>query len=129
MKQDELINFKSISKVFRSNLCVSNFGVVYCYNLIFNLNILKRNIGFYFFFIMLFLEIILFILFLYKKLKPIKSYMLSFRILNKNENSTDNKRKKVKIKIEKVNQKEEIKNDKGNLIFIKNIPIIIMMNL
>ena len=55
--------------------------------------------------------------------------MLSFRILNKNENSTDNKRKKVKIKIEKVNQKEEIKNDKGNLIFIKNIQIIIMMNL
>ena len=104
---------------------------------------------------MLFLEIILFILFLYKKLKPIKSYMLSFRILNKNENSTDNKRKKVKIKIEKVNQKEEIKNDKGNLILsnnkitnnnknkkikkkkdcisdknsFKNIPIIIMMNL
>ena len=55
--------------------------------------------------------------------------VISFRILNKNENSTDNKRKKVKIKIEKVNQKEEIKNDKGNLIFIKNIPIIIMMNL
>ena len=120
MKQDELINFKSISKVFRANLFVSNFGVVYCYNLIFNLNILKRNIGFYFFFIMLFLEIILFILFLYKKLKPIKSYMLSFRLLNKNENNTDNKKKKVKIKIEKFNQKEEIKNDKGNLILSNN---------
>ena len=29
-------------------------------------------------------------------------------------------RKKVKIKIEKVNQKEEIKNDKGNLILSNN---------
>ena len=115
MKQDESINFKTLSRIFKSNLFVFNFGVLYCYNLIFNFNILKRNIGFYFFIIMLIIQIILFIIHLNKKLNPIKTYMTSFKVLKKNDKKKDNTKKKVKIKIDIDKQQNESNKVKKSL--------------
>ena len=68
IRQDEIVNFETISKTFVSNLFIFNYDVIYCYNLIFDSNILKVNIGFYCFLILIIIQIILFIFFIYKKL-------------------------------------------------------------
>ena len=109
IKQNELINFKTLSRIFKSNLFVSNFDVIYCYNLVFDLNILKRNIGFYFFFVMLLIQIIFFCFFMYKKLKPIKDYMTTFKIFKGIEQKKDKLKSKIKNNMGKSIQKKRIK--------------------
>ena len=120
IKQNELINFKTLSRIFKSNLFVSNFGVIYCYNLVFDLNILKRNIGFYFFFVMLLIQIILFCFFIYKKLKPIKDYMTTFKIFKGIEQKKDKFKSKIKNNIGKSIQKKELNKNGNNLILSNN---------
>ena len=44
---EEKLNFKNLKESFLANLLEFNIEVIYCYNLVFNIRILKRNIGFY----------------------------------------------------------------------------------
>ena len=76
--QSEGINFKSLSKSFISSLFDFNYKVFECYNLTMNIQILKKNIGFYCMISRLFLRIILLIIYIIKGLKAIKYYMLIF---------------------------------------------------
>ena len=60
-----------------------------CYNLVFNINLLKNNYGFYSMFILLCLQLILFFIFMIKRLKPIKNFMYVFKPkVNENEEKT-----------------------------------------
>ena len=77
-KVREKINFDSIKKSFIANLFDFNLDALYCYNLVFNIKILKNNIGFYCLFMMFIIQLICFFIYLFKKLKPIKYYMLIF---------------------------------------------------
>ena len=76
--QKENVNFKSITKSFISNLLDFNFEVMKCYNLVFNIDIIFSNYGFYSLVSMFFLQMIFLFIFLFKKLKPLKYFMLIF---------------------------------------------------
>ena len=115
-EQNGLINFKTLRKTFTSNLFVSNIDVINCHNLIFDLNILKKNIGFYFYFITFLIQIILFFIFLYKKLVPIKIYML-----NINSNNQVIIIKRVKVKKNSIIIKKKKKMKRKSLIFKSTI--------
>ena len=77
-EQSEALNFNTITKSFISNLLDFNIEVIYCYNLVFDLKRLSKNIGFFFMLIMILLQIIFFIVYLIKKIKPIKHFMFIF---------------------------------------------------
>ena len=87
------ISFKEIKKIFLSNLYNFNFEILKCYNLVFNEKIIVSNIGFYCLFFMFILQIIFFIIYLIKKLKPIKFYMKNLKYQKIFEN-----RKNINIK-------------------------------
>ena len=72
------ITLNDLANSFKSELFSFNFDVIKCYNLVFDLNILKKNIGFFSNIIMIGLQIIFLIFFLVKRLKPIRNYMLVF---------------------------------------------------
>ena len=76
--ENEKLNFNSIKKSVLSNLFDFNFDVVKCSNLVFNAKILANNIGFYFMLILLILQVICFFVYLSKKLKSIKYFLLIF---------------------------------------------------
>ena len=78
----EDMNFKKITKSFISNLLDFNIEVIFCTNLVFDLKILLKNIGFFFMSGMLLFQFIFLFSFLNKKLIPIKKYMLNFSGLN-----------------------------------------------
>ena len=82
-EENEAINFKNIKDSFLSNLLSFNFEVLRCYKLVFNIKILLRNYGFYCLFFMFILQIILFCIYLAKKLNPVKNFMMSLNRLNK----------------------------------------------
>ena len=96
--KNEIINFKTMTKSFVSNLLDFNIDVIFCYNLVFNLPILKKNIGFYCMLGMLVLQIIFLCIFLIKKLKPIKYFMIIFRDNKKNKALNENKNKANPLK-------------------------------
>ena len=100
-EKKEEVNFKSITKSFISNLIDFNFDVLKCDNLVFNKNILINNIGFFCLLLMLFLQIIFLIIYMIKKVKPIKYYMLIFK---------ENKIKKIPESQSKDNNSEKYKN-------------------
>ena len=77
-KNKEKINFDSIWKSFLSNLFNFNFNVLKCFNLIINIEILKRNIGFYFMIIMFLFQIIFWIIYLINGLESVKYKMIIF---------------------------------------------------
>ena len=74
----EKVDFNSIAKSLITSLLDFNINVIYCYNLVFNLKILKINIGFFCMFIMFILQFICFIIYLSQKLNSIKYFMLIF---------------------------------------------------
>ena len=74
--EEEVLNFDSIKKSFISNLLDFNIEVIYCYNLVFNSKILIKNIGFYCMSFLFVLQLIIFCIFLIKKLNPIKDFMI-----------------------------------------------------
>ena len=45
--KDEKLNFSVLKESFITNLFDFNINVIYCYNLVFNLKLLKNNIGFF----------------------------------------------------------------------------------
>jgi hypothetical protein len=82
-----------LSKSFISNLLDFNIEVIHCYNLVFDLFILKKNIGFYCMLRFLIFQIIFLTIFFFKKLKPIKEFMLKYNsIENKKELSLHSKK-------------------------------------
>ena len=109
-EQSEDLNFKTLTKSFIENLLDFNIDVIFCYNLVFDLKRLVKNIGFYFMIIMLLIQIIFLIIYSIKKLKPIEYFMFIFSI-HKNKDSppknnntnTNNKNIKSKEK-EKINK-------------------------
>ena len=83
-----------------------------CYNLALNPKILVHNIGFYSLAIMLLLQAIFHIIYLIKKVKSLKSFMLKFIGQNKNNKNVSifNKNNKNKINNNKVYNKKNYKN-------------------
>ena len=120
--------FKPITKSVIASLLDFNTDVIYCYNLVFNLKYLKDNIGFYCMIIMLIVQLICFIIYIVKKLKSLKYFMLTFEKENKqylpqttndinnNQNKILNnnaKKDKNKVKNKLVIKEDEI-NSKSN---------------
>ena len=117
-EQKETLSFKSISKTFISSLLDFNIEVIFCSNLVFDTEILSKNIGFYCMTSLLVLQIIFLVIFLIKKLRPIKSYMLNFQNLqNKTQKAEPPKNKKHREKenkkIEEQNEEKENNKIKG----------------
>ena len=110
--ESEIFNFDYLKKLFISNLFDFNYQVIYCYNLVFNLKILRKNIGFYTMIIMLFLQILFWIIYMIKGLDSIKQYM--FNLYDKNGKNNlvyiKNNNNKIKKEIDEMNSKE-LKND------------------
>ena len=77
--------FNSIKSSIIASLIDCNFEVFNCYNLVFNIKYLKNNIGFYFMSILFILQCICLLIYLYKRLKSIKIFLLIF----KDKNSKD----------------------------------------
>ena len=86
-EEKEILNFKTLSKSFVSNLFDFNIEVIYCYKLVFDKKILFKNIGFYCMVSLNTLQIIFLGIFLVKKLKPIKNFMFN---ASENKNKNDN---------------------------------------
>jgi len=72
------ITLNDLANSFTSEIFSFNFDVIKCYNLVFDLDILKKNKGFYSNVVMVGLQIFFLIYFLARKLQPIKNYMLVF---------------------------------------------------
>ena len=123
----EKVDFNSLKNTVIAGLDDFNFDVIFCYNLIFNVKIFTNNIGFYCMFIMIIFQIICFCIYIYKKLNPIKYFMLIFNKLNQkispffSSNKFDNKsiyKKFGENKFKKSSKKPE-NNIKRKLV-IKN---------
>ena len=78
------ITLNDLANSFTSDLFSFNIDVIKCYNLVFDLEILRQNQGFFSFVVMIGLQIIFLIYFSIKKLKPIRNYMLVFEPFNPN---------------------------------------------
>ena len=117
------LNFKTLTKSFLSNLKGSNIKVIFCYNLVFDFQRLLKNIGFYIMFVMFIAQIIFLCIYLTKKLKPIKVYMLVFNDnKNKNENAPPHKHVKFnEIKKNHKKHKDEKKKDLDKISCLTNL--------
>ena len=98
-KEESENKFKYIAKSFIANLMDFNINVIYCYNLIIDLQILKSNVGFYSMAALLFSQIVFLFIYIFQKLKSLKNFMVTFDI-NKNitKDNTINKDDKNEIK-------------------------------
>ena len=113
----ETASFNSLTKSVIANLFDFNLDVFKCYNLVFDFKSIKNNIGFYCILIMFILQLICFFVYLGKKLKSLKYFMLIF--INNNtriifsfpppKNYIKNKLEDNKNRILKNNQKGKIK--------------------
>ena len=99
--QLEYVNFQSLKKSFFSNLLNFNFDVILCKNLLFDLKILFKNIGFYLTSVMFISQIIILVILLKKGFKSIKNYMLKFKSASKMENEIFYPPKKKKDELNK----------------------------
>jgi len=104
----EPISFKDIKNIFLANLFSFNFEVLRCHNLVFNKKIIVTNIGFYCLLSMLFLQIIFFIIYMIKKLKLLKHYLLK---LNSHKSNDDENKNSIYIINKKGNKKIDSKNN------------------
>ena len=115
----ENLNFDTLTESFLSSLLDFNINVIYCYNLLFNLQRLKTNMGFISMIIMLILQIIFFFIYLMKKIQPIKHFMLIFKnniskfiyafSPQKNSNNSFKQKSKAKENNNLVNKNNNIK--------------------
>jgi uncharacterized membrane protein len=118
------LHFKDLVKSFIANWLDFNIDVIYCYNLVFNIPIIKVNIGFIFMISLFLFQIIFLIIFLIKKLKPIKNFMSNFS-LNKADKAYPPKKERKSKKdknVDDINEIEtkiehdnKIKNKKTNI--------------
>ena len=109
------VNFQNIKDSILSNLFSFNLEVLRCYNLVIHLKILVRNYGFYSLLLMLILQIIFFIVYLVKKLNPVKNFMIS---LNK-QKSNDKKKEQNKANITIIKSKKNKNSNKSKFIKTK----------
>ena len=72
----ETSEFKKLVKSFLANLLDFNIDVIYCYNLVFNIPLLKGNIGFYFMGIMTIFQMSCLIIFFFKRFKNINLWLI-----------------------------------------------------
>ena len=117
--EKETVTFKTVTKSFISNLLDFNIEVIKCYNLVFDLEILSKNTGFYCMIILNILQIIFLCIFMIKKLKPIHNF-LSKNLENKKENVYPPKKRnsinyKSDDKIIGTNLEHKIKNKKNKI--------------
>ena len=115
-KQKEVLNFKSISKSFISNLLDFNADVLKCYNLVLYKKNLIGNIGFYSMSFLFLLQIVFFIIYQIKKLEPIKYFMLIFQ----NKNDIIKKNPPPKNTVTENNNKESTINNTNKLDELTN---------
>ena len=108
-------NFKSLTKSFIANLYDFNFNVLKCSNLVTNLQILKKNIGFYCLAIMFLLQIIFLIIYMIKGLKGIKYYLFNIQSKNKKNNIPNPPRKNKNNKKNKISLMEDDNNQRFNI--------------
>ncbi len=101
----------------------SNFGVILCYNLVFNLNY-KKNVGFWIFICLIFCNIILFVIYFIFGIKSIKIYV--FQEMRKNNYIVKispspplRKSKKVKSKTNIESRQGEVYISSSNNNFLK----------
>ena len=110
----ESINFKDIKNIFLANLFSFNLEVLRCHNLVFNKKIIISNIGFYCLLLMFILQIIFFIIYIIKKLKPLKHFLLKLNSSRNNDNENKNSiyiiNKKGNKNIESKNNNKKIKS-------------------
>ena len=98
--------FKELVKSFIANWLDFNIDVIYCYNLVFNGRIIKSNYGFLSMMCMFALQLIFLVIFLIKRLNPVKAYMKNF---SKKEKKSEQAPPKKEHKSHK-NDKEDKKN-------------------
>ena len=110
----EKVNFNTITKSFIQSLIDFNYEVIFCYNLVFDIKILVKNIGFYSLFGMFILQMVFLFIYLIKKLKSIRYFMLIFNTDKKTNNRTKNNND-----INNNNKITHINNNKNSKI-IKN---------
>ena len=123
--EEENITFKTLTKSFVANLLDFNFDIFKCHNLVFNSKILNDNIGFYCLALTFILQIIFLFVFLIKRLKPIKLFMLIFHNSNqKTSNYFPPPKNQEKIRKNKNIYFENDKSNKYNhdLIKVKEYP-------
>ena len=117
-KDEEIVNFKTLTKSIIEKLFEFNIDVIKCYNLVFNMKIFHNNIGFYCMSILIFLQIIFLFAFLIKRLKPLKLFMLIFSSYNPKENNffppPKSKKKMKKKKNSLVENNKYISKDISN---------------
>ena len=77
-EKEEKLNFNTLTESIIANLFDFNIEVFNCYNLVFNLKLLSTNIGFYCMSGMFILQLIFLFIYLTKRVKPIKYYMITF---------------------------------------------------
>ena len=106
----EKVNFKSLTNVFMENLLNCNIKVIKCYKLFLNENIFIHNIGFYCMSTMIILQIIFFVIYLIKRLKPLKHFLMKFKINDKKNNNKLNKIKRHNKNKSNKNQKKRLNN-------------------
>ena len=109
---EESLTFKSLTESFIANLFDFNLDVFKCYNLVFNLKVFDKNIGFYCMALMFLLQILFLFVFLIKRLTPLKYYMLIFNKREPKISISFPPRKNLKKKGEKKNI--FLESDKSN---------------
>ena len=118
-----------LKSYFFNSLSLFNLDVLHCSNLVFDPQILKANIGFYFMLIMIAIQTSFLIIFLIKRLKPIKNYLSRFITLAspiKKNNIFNNNRNVNKLSLRIRNPQQgknnniEIYNSTKKLIISNN---------
>ena len=108
---EETVTFKALTKSIIENLFDFNIDVVKCYNLVFNKKIFYNNVGFYCMIFLFILQIIFLIVYLIKRLKPLKLFMLKFNRYNiKTTNSFPPPKNTRKINNSKYNYESNKEN-------------------
>jgi len=93
------VSLNDIVNSFKVQLFNFNFKVITCYNLVFDSDILKRNIGFIVMISIIGIELILFLFFIKDQLKPIRNYMLVFEPFDPNIDPPNPPKKNKKLEI------------------------------
>ena len=121
--EPKISKFESITESFIASLISFNFDILRCYNLSFNIKILLSNIGFYCLLLMFVLQLIFFFIYLIKKLKPLKNFLLLYQ-KNKRRNIKNdamrNPPPKNSIKKSFINGNNINKNSNNKKKYIKN---------
>ena len=125
--KNEKLNMNNLVNSFTEEIFSFNYDVIKCANLVINPKILKRNVGFYSNIAFYGLQISTLILFLLKKINPIKNFLKEYKskvknnppkLFGKNNKNSSNMNLYKKLKIEKnldnnninINKNENINN-------------------